>query len=96
MSKCTFYPSAEDGPVCGAGSDVSGCSKPCTKDNEARCVWAKERKGLYADLIGKGTTATGRKASMPDFELRVCSNTPNIREIDKEEVAHWKRVLHGE
>jgi hypothetical protein len=42
MKRCKHYPDDNDdsGPICGAGSDVSG--HECTEEDEKNCQWAKE------------------------------------------------------
>ena len=46
-NKCSFYPIDEEiveyGPICGAGSDVSG-GLPCTQEDEKTCQWAQQAK----------------------------------------------------
>lgn len=37
---CEFYPSLDDGPVCWAGSDISGLRFWCTHKNSLECQWA--------------------------------------------------------
>lgn len=45
-AECEFYPEIDDGPVCWAGSDVSGLRFWCTKKNSLECQWAKMQREL--------------------------------------------------
>jgi hypothetical protein len=45
---CEFYPTADDDPVCGAGSDISG-TFVCTEEYGRTCQWANEERAKRAE-----------------------------------------------